>query len=155
MRRVLSAIRRARGDSSRGTDKVEDVRVVGLIRRAIPRFYIAVAVFGILGAIGGTPALRQTFGETYAQYWSLLVAATALACLAGFVFPRLLWRVEAVGAMLLNGWIFAYIAALIFAVIEQPDIGRLGVGAILFASTELPWWRVQDIYLQRYKEVDA
>lgn len=129
----------------------EDVRVNGLIRRSIPRFYVAVVVFGVLGAIGGTPALRSTFGDPYAKLWSAAVTATAIICLIGFAYSKNYWKLEVISAMVLNGWLFLYIAALTFASIQVFDIGRLAVGAILFATTELPWWRVQDIYKEQRK----
>lgn len=151
MGRVLDFLRRARDLSiwGPGAFSSEDERVRDLIRITLPRFYALIAVFGAFGAIGGTPALRQTFGDQYARGWSVLILVTALACIAGNAYPKRLWRVELVGAMLLNSLIFAYIAALIIASILVHDLGRAGVAAILFSGTELPWWRVKDIFHDR------
>lgn len=149
--RIFDKIRRLRSASIWGPGAVssEDARLRTLLQQTIPRFYLALVLFGVLGALGGTPALRQTFGETYAYWWSIGVAATAVCCLIGDAWPERLWRLEVVGASILNSWIFLYIVALVAASLVPLDLGRLGVGAVLFASTELPWWRIKDLYRER------
>lgn len=127
----------------------QDVRVERLLRRALPEFYMACAIFGVLGALGGIPALRQTFGEDYAAVLGFAIAGAALACGVGEAFPRRLWRVEFYGVALLSGLILLYAAAVVVAGFLGHDAGRAAVGAAIYAMDVLPRWRIVDVRADR------
>ncbi|WIE65964.1 hypothetical protein DEI99_005345 [Curtobacterium sp. MCLR17_036] len=127
-----------------GVDQSDD-RVRWLLRVGLPGFDIFAICFGVWGYLGGIPALRDSFGEAYAQSFGLTLAATALVCLVGIAFPALLWRFEFWGKCFMLGLLLLYAASVFLAGITGGDIGRSGVGWAILAMAVLPAWRVTDI----------
>lgn len=149
--RLLQLTKRLRSASIWGPDSVgpKDARLDRLLRRALPEFYMACALFGILGALGGIPALRDTFGESYAAGLGIAICAAALACGAGEAFPARLWRLEFYAAALLSGLILLYAAAVVVAGFLGGDAGRAAVAAAIYAMSVLPRWRITDVARDR------
>lgn len=150
---LTRGIRRAARASIWGRESVsaEDARIAGLLRYALPAFDVFVILFGALGFVGGVPALRVTFSDTYAEVYSLVLAGTAAVCLAGIAFPAKLWRVEFVGKAFLFGLIVLYAGAVFIAGFDNADTGRAAVGAAILAMSCLPAWRLTDIERERRK----
>ena len=130
---------------------VSDDRVRWLLRVGLPLYDVFCAGFGVFAFIGAVPALRDSFGETYAQSFGLTLSMTALVCLVGVAFPSHLWRIEFWGKCLLLGLLLIYGLAVFIAGFGSGDIGRSGVGFAILAMAVLPSWRVSDI--ARDKEV--
>ncbi|MBK0296388.1 hypothetical protein IAE22_30345, partial [Bacillus sp. S34] len=59
-----------------GAVSPKDARIEHMLRANLPRFDIAVLLFGVLGFFGGIPAIRDTFSEPYAQAWSAALVIT-------------------------------------------------------------------------------
>lgn len=132
-----------------GSIGLQDARVARLLRRTIPEFYMACAIFGGLGAIGGIPALRQTFGESFATLIGIGIAASALVAGAGEAFPARLWRLEFYAAHVLSGMIILYAVAVLVASFTVVDVGRAAVSFAIYAMSSLVRWRVVDIARDR------
>jgi hypothetical protein len=120
-----------------------------MLRRYIPEYYTALVVFGVLGFLGGVPALRDTFGESYAQGVTLVLALAAMVAGAGAAFPSKLWRVEFWAVVVLICVIVAYGCAIAWAGVVGGDLGRGAVGVEIYASAVLARWRLQDIARDR------
>lgn len=164
MKRVLGGLRRritalpgmggarklrAKSIWGHGSVSVEDARLRTMLRHYLPEFYLATAAFGLLGFVGGVPALRQTFGNPYAEGLALLMAITAITCLIGAAFPERLWRVEFVAVSVLIGLVVIYALAVYAAGFVTADLGRSAVGAAIWAMSALPRWRRGDIVRDR------
>ncbi len=151
MASLSSGLRRLHDASIWGPGAVgpQDVRLERLLRRSLPEFYMACAIFGVLGALGGIPALRQTFGEDYATVLGFAIAGAALACGLGEAFPQRLWRVEFIAVALLSGLILLYAVAVVVAGVIGNDAGRAAVGAAIYAMNVLPRWRIVDVRADR------
>lgn len=128
---------------------VADARMGRMLRRYLPEYYGALVLFGVLGFFGGVPALRDTFGESYAQVVTLVLAVAAAAAGAGQAFPARLWRLEFWAVSVLIGVIILYGVAIAFAGIIGGDLGRGAVGVEIYASAVLARWRLQDIARDR------
>lgn len=128
---------------------VSDARMGRMLRRYLPEYYGALIVFGVLGFLGGVPALRDTFGESYAQGVTLIIAVAAAVAGVGQAFPARLWRIEFWAVAVLIGVVILYGFAIAFAGVISGDLGRGAVGAIIYASAVLPRWRLQDIARDR------
>ncbi|MBP1241754.1 MULTISPECIES: hypothetical protein [unclassified Frigoribacterium] len=126
-----------------------DARVSRLLRRTLPEFYVATWAFGSLGVLGGVPALRDTFGEEYAQILGFAIASASLVSLVGIAWPARLWRLEFYAVSLLSGLVLLYAAAVLFAGVTSNDVGRTAVAAAIYAISTLPRWRVTDIARER------
>lgn len=131
-----------------GVDSTDD-RVRWLLRVGLPLFDVFCVGFGVFGYLGGIPALRQSFGEQYAQSFGLTLAVTALVCLVGVAFPAKLWRVEFWGKCLMLGLLVLYSTAVFIAGWTGGDIGRSGVAWAILAMAVLPAFRVADIARDR------
>ncbi|PYY63604.1 hypothetical protein DEJ30_11870 [Curtobacterium sp. MCPF17_003] len=131
-----------------GVDPSDD-RVRWLLRVGLPAFDVFAIAFGIFGYLGGIPALRDSFGEGYAQSFGLMLSATALVCLCGIAFPALLWRIEFWGKCFLLGLLLLYSGSVFLAGAVGGDIGRSGVGWAILAMAVVPSWRVSDIARDR------
>jgi hypothetical protein len=132
-----------------GSVAPDDARMGRMLRRYLPEYYAALVVFGVLGFFGGVPALRDTFGESYAQVVTLVLAVAAAAAGAGQAFPARLWRLEFWAVSVLIGVIILYGVAIAFAGIIGGDLGRGAVGVEIYASAVLARWRLQDIARDR------
>jgi hypothetical protein len=132
-----------------GSVSAADARMGRMLRRYLPEYYGALVIFGVLGFFGGVPALRDTFGESYAQVVTLVLAVAAAAAGAGQAFPAQLWRVEFWAVSVLIGVIILYGVAIAFAGIIGGDLGRGAVGVEIYASAVLARWRLQDIARDR------
>lgn len=132
-----------------GSVHLEDARVSGMLRRYLPEYYLGLVLFGILGALGGVPALRDTFGENYANLVALLLAVCAAVAGASEAFPSRLWWVEYYAVVTLSVLIVIYGAAIALAGVVGGDLGRAAVGAEVYASAVLARWRVTDIARDR------
>lgn len=131
-----------------GVDEIDD-RVRWLLRIGLPAFDSLCIGFGIYGYLGGIPALRDSFGEAYAQSFGLMLALTGLICLVGIAFPDRLWRIEFWGKCFLLGLLLLYAASVFLAGVVGGDLGRSGVGWAILAMAVLPAWRVSDIARDR------
>lgn len=131
-----------------GVDESDD-RVRWLLRAGLPLFDVFCIGFGIFGYIGGIPALRDSFGEVYAQSFGLMLSVTAFVCLIGVGFPSKLYRLEFWGKCFLLGLLFLYAGSVFLAGIVGDDIGRAGVGWAILAMAVVPAWRVSDIARDR------
>lgn len=131
-----------------GVDENDD-RLRWLLRIGLPAFDVFCIGFGVFGYLGGIPALRDSFGETYAQTFGLTLSVTAFVCLVGVAFPDRLWRVEFWGKCLLLGLLILYAVAVFVAGAATDDAGRGGVGFAILAMSALPAWRVSDIARDR------
>ena len=151
MRALLGGLRRLRAASIWGPSNVsaEDARVARLLRRTLPEFYLATWAFGSLGVLGGVPALRDTFGEEYAQILGFAIASASLVALLGVAWPARLWRLEFYSVSLLSGLVLLYAAAVAIAGVTAEDVGRTAVAAAIYAISTLPRWRVTDIARER------
>jgi hypothetical protein len=154
--RTLTAPVRSRVDAAQAVSiwapdavGVADLRLSRMLRRSLPEFYIACALFGILGSIGGVPALRDTFGEGSATVLGAILCIVSLAAGAGEAFPERLWRVEFYAAYTLAGLILLYSAAVVLAGLLAGDAGRAAVGAAIYAMAVLPRWRARDVRTDR------
>lgn len=149
--RLVRVIRQLKQHSIWGSRSVSvaDARMGRMLRRYLPEFYGSLVVFGVLGFLGGVPALRDTFGESYAQVVTLIIAVAAAVAGAGQAFPARLWRVEFWAVAVLIGVVILYGVAIAFAGVIGGDLGRGAVGAIIYASAVLPRWRLQDIARDR------
>lgn len=149
--RTRNPIRRLVAGSIWGDGAVspKDSRIEHMLRANLPRFDIAVLLFGVLGYFGGIPAIRDTFSEPYAQAWSAALVTTALLCLVGLAYPAQLWRLEFYGKAFLVGLILLYAGAVAIAGIVGGDLGRGAVAAAIYSMTELPRWRLRDIARDR------
>jgi hypothetical protein len=149
--RLVRVVRRLAHHSiwGAGSVSVADARMSRMLRRYLPEYYGALVVFGILGFFGGVPALRDTFGESYAQGVTLVIAAAAAIAGAGEALPAKLWRVEFWAVSVLIGVVILYGVAIVAAGFISGDLGRGAVGAIIYASAVLPRWRLQDIARDR------
>ncbi|NII42100.1 ABC-type Fe3+ transport system permease subunit [Curtobacterium flaccumfaciens] len=127
----------------------EDERVRWLLRVGLPLFDVFCIGFGVFGYAGGIPALRDSFGEGYAQSFGLTLSVTALVCLVGIAFPALLWRMEFCGKCLLLGLLMLYAVSVFLAGAVGGDLGRGGVGFAILAMAVVPAWRVSDIARDR------
>jgi len=132
-----------------GSVSTADARMSRMLRRYIPEYYAALVVFGTLGFLGGVPALRDTFGESYAQGVTLVLALAAAVAGAGAAFPAKLWRVEFWAVVVLICVIIAYGCAIAWAGVVGGDLGRGAVGVEIYASAVLARWRLQDIARDR------
>ncbi|PZE66881.1 hypothetical protein [Curtobacterium sp. MCBD17_021] len=132
-----------------GSVSTADARMSRMLRQYLPEYYLALIVFGGLGFIDGVPALRDTFGESYAQGVTLIIALAAAVAGAGEAFPARLWRIEFWAVAVLIGVVILYGFAIAFAGFIGGDLGRAAVGAIIYASAVLPRWRLQDIARDR------
>lgn len=128
---------------------VGDARMGRMLRRYLPEYYGALVLFGVLGFFGGVPALRDTFGESYAQVVTLVLAAAAAAAAVGEAFPARLSRLEFWAVSVLIGVIILYGVAIAFAGVIGGDLGRGAVGVEIYASAVLARWRLQDIARDR------
>jgi len=151
MKRIRRQIARVIAASIWRPDAVgaKDKRLSSMLQGYLPRFYFACVLFGLLGAIGGIPALRDTFGEDFATTLGLAIAITAAAAGAGEAFPERLWRFEFFGAATLSGLIVLYAAAVVLAGLFAGDPGRAAVGAAIYAMQILPQWRFRDVRADR------
>lgn len=131
-----------------GVDESDD-RVRWLLRVGLPLFDLFCIGFGIFGYMGGIPALRDSFGEGYAQSFGLTLSVTALVCGVGIAFPAKLWRMEFWGKCLLLGLLLLYGGSVFVAGAVGGDIGRSGVGWAILAMAVVPSWRVSDIARDR------
>ncbi|PZE34021.1 hypothetical protein DEJ21_14320 [Curtobacterium sp. MCSS17_006] len=131
-----------------GVDASDD-RVRWLLRVGLPLFDVFAIGFGVFGYIGGIPALRDSFGEGYAQSFGLMLSVTALVCLVGIAFPNLLWRLEFWGKCFMLGLLLLYAGSVFLAGIVGGDIGRAGVGWAILGMAVVPAWRVSDIARDR------
>jgi chromate transport protein ChrA len=127
----------------------QDARLASMLQGYLPRFYVACALFGLLGAYGGIPALRDTFGEDSALALGLLLAVAAICAGAGEAFPDRLWRLEFFAVATLSWLILLYAAAVVIAGLLAGDAGRAAVGAAIYAMRILPQWRVRDVRADR------
>lgn len=132
-----------------GSVSIADARMSRMLRRYLPEYYGALVVFGVLGFFGGVPALRDTFGESYAQVVTLILAIAAAAAGAGEALPAKLWRIEFWAVCVLMGVILLYGGAIAFAGVVGGDLGRGAVGVEIYASAVLARWRLQDIARDR------
>ena len=128
---------------------VSDARVGRMLRKYLPEYYGALVLFGVLGFLGGVPALRDTFGESYAQGVTLVIAAAAAVASVGEAFPARFWRIEFWAVSVLIGVVILYGVAIVAAGVISGDLGRGAVGAIIYASAVLPRWLLQDIARDR------
>lgn len=134
-----------------GPDGVDaaDVRMERLLRRTLPEFDIACALFGVFGLLGGVPAVDDTFLPVFGTVWASALIGASLACLVGVAYPSRLWRLELWCKALLVSIILIYAAAIVYAAFVNDDIGRGGVAALVYATTALPRWRMTDIARDR------
>jgi hypothetical protein len=148
---AVDGLRRARDLSVWGPDGIgaKDERIRGLLRKSIPRFDVACVLFGILGYLGGIPAIRDTFSEPFTKAWSGALVTVAVVCLIGLAYPKHAWRLEFFGKCLLIGLLFLYSLAVAIAGVTGGDLGRAAVAVAIFAMTELPQWRLRDIARDR------
>lgn len=123
----------------------DDVRVESLLRGYLPQLYMAAALGGLLGALGGIPALRQTFGEDYATAFGLLLAGACLLAGAGHAFPARLWRVELISVSVIWSLLMFYAITVVVAGAISGDVGRAAVGAFIYSMALLPRWRMVDV----------
>jgi len=151
MRRLVGGVRRAARASIWARDSVsaKDARVAGLLRYGLPAFDVFVITFGLLGFLGGIPALRATFSDGYAEVWALVLANTGLLALIGVAFPAILWRLEFTAKAFMVGLIVVYAGAVFIAGATNGDIGRAAVGGAILAMAVLPSWRLNDIARDR------
>lgn len=151
MHGVLGIWRRLRDASIWGAGNVstEDARVRRLLRRSLPEFYVATFLFGVLGVLGGVPALRQTFGENYAALIGCALAILSVVAGAGAAFPMRLWRVEFYAVSMLSVVVLLYAATVLWAAFQEIDFGRGAVAFAIYAMSVLPRWRITDIYRER------
>jgi hypothetical protein len=151
MRRLAAGLRRLGSASIWGAGNVSpsDARLEDLLRSALPRFYGWTAAFGVGGFIGGVPALRDTFGATFAEAVALLLAIAAVACFVGVAFPARFWRWEFIASAFVTVLLIAYALAILVAGVAAGDIGRLAVAFIIYAISALPRWRQRDIARDR------
>ena len=151
MRALRGGLDRLRAASIWGPGNVsaEDARVGDLLRSALPRFYFWTAAFGIGGFVGGVPALRDTFGATFAEVVAFLLALSAIACFVGVSFPARFWRWEFIASAVVTVLLIAYALAILIAGVVVADIGRLAVAFIIYAISALPRWRQRDIARDR------
>ena len=149
--RAIELVRRLAHHSiwGAGSVSVADARMSRMLRRYLPEYYGALVVFGVLGFFGGVPALRDTFGESYAQIVTLVLAIAAAVAAVGETFPAKLWRVEFWGVAVLMGVIILYGVAIAIAGVVGGDLGRGAVGVEIYASAVLARWRLQDILRDR------
>jgi hypothetical protein len=149
--RLVRVVRRLAHHSIWGAGSVStaDARMGRMLRRYLPEYYGALVVFGVLGFFGGVPALRDTFGESYAQVVTLILAVAAATAGAGQAFPAKLWRLEFWAVSVLIGVIILYGVAIAFAGVIGGDLGRGAVGVEIYASAVLARWRLQDIARDR------
>jgi hypothetical protein len=148
---LTGRVRRLRASSIWGPGNVssDDARMRRMLRRALPEFYVATFLFGVLGVLGGVPALRQTFGEDYASLIGCVLAILAVVAGAGQAFPVRLWRVEFYAVSLLSVVVLLYAAAVLWAAFQELDLGRGAVAFAIYAMSVLPRWRITDIYRER------
>ena len=132
-----------------GSVSAADARMGQMLRRYLPEYYGALVTFGILGFFGGVPALRDTFGESYAQVVTLVLALAAATAGAGLAFPSKMWRLEFWAVAVLIGVIILYGVAIAVAGVLGGDLGRGAVGVEIYASAVLARWRLQDIARDR------
>jgi len=114
-----------------GPESVEaaDDRLRFQLRVGLPVYDLLLITFGIFAAISGTPALKDTFGESYANSWGFLLAVAAAVALLGVSFPSQLWRVEFISKSLIIGLLVMYAGAVfVVGFFLSGDIGRAGVG---------------------------
>lgn len=151
MRRLRALFRRTAAASIWGPGSVspDDARLEDLLRSALPRFYFWTAAFGVGGFIGGVPALRDTFGATFAEAVALLLAVAAIACFIGVSFPARFWRWEFIASAFVTVLLIAYALAILVAGVTVGDVGRLAVAFIIYAISALPRWRQRDIARDR------
>lgn len=149
--RVIGTAKRLGAASIWGPNGVDesDDRVRHLLRVGLPAFDVFSVFFGIYGYLGGIPALRDSFGEAYAQTFGLMLSVTAFVCLIGIAFPNVLWRLEFGAKCFLLGLLLLYAGSVFVAGIVGGDVGRSGVGWAILAMTVLPTWRVSDIARDR------
>lgn len=127
----------------------EDARVASLLRYWLPAFDLFIIGFGVLGFMGGIPALRATFDDSYAEVWALVLANTGLLAGVGIAFPARLWRLEFAAKAFMVGLIVVYVGAVFIAGTAAGDIGRSAVGFAILALGVVPSWRLTDIAKQR------
>ena len=151
MPRLLDGWRRLQAASIWGPGNVstEDARVRRLLQRSLPEFYIGCFFFGVLGVLGGVPALRQSFGEDYASLIGCVLAVLAIVAGAGAAFPARLWRVEFYAVSMLSVVVLLYAGAVLWAAFQELDLGRGAVAFAIYAMSVLPRWRITDIYRER------
>lgn len=146
-------------DSIWGPNSVhkEDARVKFALRVGYPVYDFILFMFGLFASIGGTPAMRQTFGDDYAQMWGFMLAGAACAAFVGVAFPAKFWRVELYAKSFIVFMLFIYGIAIIYAalldpmVLSRPDFGRLSSAFGVFGTAMVAVIRIPDI--ARDKEI--
>lgn len=106
----------------------------------LPLFDLIVFGAGLWALIYGSPLLHRLFREEVIDVVGGLLAAVALICLFGVVFPRL-WKIEIAGKITMLALLSAYAAAIIFYR-ANPDPSAGFVVFVIFTGFPLPLFRL-------------
>lgn len=112
-----------------GSVEAIDDRLKFQLRVGLPVYDGLLISFGVFAGISGTPALKDTFGEAYANSWGFILGISAIIALIGIAFPNYLWRVEFFAKSIIIGLLVMYAAAVfVVGFFVSGDLGRAGVG---------------------------
>jgi hypothetical protein len=129
-------------------------RYRGLYRFVTPIKIALFAIFGLVGTEARVPAIDDTFGIGYGDFWTIAMFATSVVAFASAAFYPAAKRLEMVAVICMTMLMGIYALAVLIQALIAGDPDRLAFGVAVFIFLVFPTWIVVDLlYEVRPKEV--
>lgn len=122
-----------------------DDRYRGIYKFVVP---IKLGLFTLFAAVGSEtriPAIDDTFGDGYGDFWTLFMLICSAIALVASAFYPVAKRVEMVSIILITFLMGIYALSVLFQAIILDDPNRGAFGVAVFIFLVFPIWVVVDL----------